>query len=463
MNLQIAGLCALSLIACSPAKPARAPSTGPKPGADAVFEVLEATGKTYVMLGPASSPPETRSTPIVIGHGLALEISDERPIDTPLSFTVVGTRGSCTSSASTLVKISGGSAWIDAVKLDGCRGDPAEQRLALMGQVADARWLEPKETMTADGAPVPTSGFFEGSLDGKLIERKMSFTGLDLSFEQKFREPSEGPVATRVVANSKAVSSFYATLDGAVRAGQRWLFVVVTEDGERSVLELRADTLLPRLGAAPRPAPIKDEPTEAAPKPAGPTLASKPAAELEGVLRATRAPDKNKKGGLFLVSSLTREKKRVRAELTDDKAKTHALELHWPAGLEVPFAKGQRIRVTSWATGGGPKRRTSVLCESENGRLLLAVDVASVKDWKVTRGKSYSKDTSGGRTEERFAVTFQHGEASAEAKDNWTTLKTSEGTFYLFGSAAKVSLKKGARRPPDFSPGWLDYAIVLAR
>ncbi len=461
MNLRIAGLCALSLIACSPAKPARAPDTGPKPGADAVFEVLEATGKTYVMLGPASSPPETRSTPIVIGHGLALEISGERPIDTPLSFTVVGTRGACTSSASTLVKISGGSAWVDAVKLDGCRGDPAEQRLALMGQVTDARWLEPKETMTADGEPVPTSGFFEGSLDGKLIERKMTFTGLDLSFEQKYREPTEGPVATRVVANNKTISSFYATLDAAVRAGQRWLFVVANDDGERSVLELRADTLLPRLGVAPPPAPIKDEPPEAAPKPAGPALASKPAAEIDGDLRARRAPEKNKKGGLFLVNSLKNESERVDAELTDEKNKTHRLEIHWPAGLEVPFAKGQRIRITSYATGGGPNRRTSLVCESENGRLLLAVN-ASPKAWKVTRGKSYTKEVTPDRIVERFAVSFQHGEANAETRERWASLETSEGTYYLFGNSAKVSLKKGPR-PPDFMSGWLDYAIVLAR
>ncbi|HMR04495.1 MAG TPA: hypothetical protein PKA88_01940 [Polyangiaceae bacterium] len=462
MRPQIAAVLTLMLTACAAKKPAQTPAPGPRPGADAVFEVLEATGKSYVMLGPSSAPPTTRSNPVVIGHGLAIEINDAHPIDPPLSFTLVGTRGACSSTAATMVKISGGTGWVDAVELDGCRGDPAEQRLALMGQVPDARWMDASETMTADGEPIPTSGFFEGSLDGKLVEKTSKFTGLDLSFEQRFRPPNTGPIATRVVAGDKVVDSFFANVDGAFRAGQRWLIVVVSEEGERSVLELRADTLVPRLGKAPRAAPISSEVPETQPK--EPTaLASKPAEELSGALQALRAPTTKKGGALFLIDSLRRDKDRVVAELVDDSDKRAPLEIAWPAGLAVPFAKGQRIRVQAVNMGRPPQRRFSLLCSAENGQLLLATNAGSVPDWKVARGKSYKQESGVDSSEERFVVSFQHAEASVETKDNWAKVETDQGTYYVYGSSAKVTLKKGKRPPPDFVGSWTDFAIVRAR
>ncbi|MEZ4225616.1 MAG: hypothetical protein R3B13_31985 [Polyangiaceae bacterium] len=437
-----------ALVACGPSATPKAPSRAPGLPEDAVFEVMEATGKTFVVLGPASTAPTSRAAPVVIGHGLAIEIADEEPLADPLSFTLVGRRGACTSSAASMVKISGGGAWLEAVRLDGCRGDPAEERLALAGSVADARFLEPEETLTADGEPIPTSGFYEGSLDGKLMERKATFTGLELVFEQRYREPHEGAIATRVRTAEKVLSAMYAHVDGAVRAGPRWLFLVTTDTGQRGVMELMADLLVPRLGAAPRSAPLSDDVGAERPPAESPKLTSKPAAELSGTVSAARAPAGSAKPRLFLVESLRESAGKLAVSLADDKGERHELELSWPEGLVAPFAKGQRVRLSSSAPNRG---RASVVCEAENGELLLAIDAPKLDVWKVTRGPNYSRESKPGTKREFYAVNFENGDVKVESRAQWVTMETTMGTYYVYGDAAKA-----ARAP-------LEYAIVRAR
>lgn len=412
-----------TLVGCgASAPPPKAPAAAPTLPSGALYEVFGAAGRQFVVLGAAAAPPATRSAPVVIGHGVAVEIADEKPLSAPVTVTVVDETGACVSTASSSVKLGGAHSWLDALVIDGCRSDPSRQRLALSGEVTDARWLEPLETLTADGAAVPTSGFYEGDLGGKKMLHQARFTGLELVFQRAWVEPPSGPIATRVLSGDRPIAAYYADVVGAVRARGRWLFVMHAHD-QRSVMELKADTLVPVLGTPPAPAPIA-EPAEPTTEAATPDLSGLPdPATLSGAARVFLRSKGTPKGSVATTVKSIAPGERVTVELAETSGRVHRLELALPKDVPLRLQAGDAVAFAAASTGVGPKRRDSVRLEAPDGSLLLesGTDASGNAGWKVER---------------EGAVRFTHSGQTVEVpKDEWRRLDTAGASYLLWGSA----------------------------
>lgn len=431
---------------CSPHPgPARSASAPTLPS-DAVFEVLQAAGRTYVIQGQAAEPPTVRGAVSVLAQGRTLEVVTGDVIEPPLSFTLVGPRGSCTTTASLSAKVGFDSGWRDAIALDGCRTDPTEQRLALVGEVADARWLPPEELLEADSEAVPTSEFFEGNLSGKSMHRRRSFPGLGLSFEQRWLAPAVEPTATRILEGSKVLSAFVGDVEGAVRAGSRWLFVV-RHGADRSVLELSANQLLPRLGNPPPPAPTTQPPLTTT----SASSALPSALDLGAISGSASASPKPQ---LSSAPVVVRNIQRTGAELTitveTPRDESLTLELSLPPALPLPLAVGQRL-VLSVRAKATAKERAGVFCFAEDGRLLLAIGTGpgTGHGISVREGGALAPESGGGERGHSVELTF--AARTLTLTDRWTALDGDAGRFAAWGVS---------RAPSPQRPRALSYALV---
>ena len=245
-------------------------SPGPKPkslpakrtlalDASGIYRVQDLQGRSLVILGKSSEPPKGTGNRVVVGKGQTIELTDEIQLDESTEFTVVDKAGTCVSSASRAAKIAQADGWRDAVVLDGCHGDPTRVRFALGGNVADARYLEPETKVTADGQPIPSTEFFDSNVSGQMIVIEQRFRGLDLVFESRGRDRGMAP--TRLLKGTTPLASYRGRLIGALRANSKWYFRFEDRRGNVSLLELVADTLVPKLGTPPESAPLKPKET----------------------------------------------------------------------------------------------------------------------------------------------------------------------------------------------------------
>jgi hypothetical protein len=214
--------------------------------AGGVYEVLDAAGRAFVVLGEARRTPERLGAPVVIAQGVAVEVAEQRALGEPLDVTVVDARGTCVTRAGArllLGRYQGGSAsWLDALELEGCVGNPALPRVALIGSVEQARWLEPQEAVFVDGVLARAAEFVaEG--EGREVLRRYEFSGSEIVLEQ-----SAGTL--RLLRGKRVVASYpELAVAGAVTLVDRLL--VVLDGGGLTVVELvggRAVTLLSRRG-----------------------------------------------------------------------------------------------------------------------------------------------------------------------------------------------------------------------
>ncbi len=258
----LAGVCGLALMACASGGSSSAQSAKAAGGIEGVreggvYEVLDASGRAFVPLGEAHRTPARRGPPTVVSQGVAVEFADERKLDEPPEITVVDSMGTCVTRASSRLLIGryeGNAArWLDAVELDGCTGDPALKRLALIGAASAARWISPQEAVFVDGQLTQAAELLEGQLDGKKILRQYHFPGSDLVLESEYVAPSENGVPLRMMRGKHLLATYPgASVAGAVDLVERLL--IVLDGGGLIVVEIVGDQPVTLLSppAAPR-------------------------------------------------------------------------------------------------------------------------------------------------------------------------------------------------------------------
>lgn len=152
-----------------------------------------------------------------------------------------------------------------------------------------------------------------------------------------------------------------------------------------------------------------------------------------------------------------------RFALTDAAGTTHTLAVQAPARLPAPLRIGDEVQANVRATGGGPNMRLALDLRATDGTVLLAVNEAP-PGWKITRGALASTDRDSDYTERRYGVIFEHaGGRLAVAADTWARVEIAGATYYVWGSAARRTLRPGKRAMPDHVAAWLDSAIVRLR
>ena len=323
----------------------------------------------------------------------------------------------------------------------------AGAEVKLVGAIGDARWVAPNVELTADGKPVPTSEFFEGGSRGQDMRWSARVPGLNLEFERHWLAPERDAAVTRVRENGKVLAAYRAELEGAVHAGQRWLFVF-TSARERSVLELQGNVFLPVLGPEPETASLTEPAVEAKPTP-GPDFAA-----MGGNVRVTRAPSAGKSIQVT-VKGVSREAERLTFQLDGGRV----LQLSTPPELPSPVAAGDALVLEILAHGGGPNRRHHVVARSPEGELVFEVGSSSskAKDFSVTRGAERMAQPEGDRVRHDYRVRFEHAGSSVEVEPG--SFSRLDAKYVVWGSATRQELGKGKKRPPDFVESWLDFAV----
>lgn len=234
------------------APPAAAPkhSGSSAVGEGSVHEVIDAAGRAFVALGEAHHAPEKRGAPTVIRKGVAVEFADERSVKEELPFTVVDAQGTCVTRAKARLMLgrheNEDARWLEAVELEGCRGDPALRRVAFAGAASAAQWINAQEAVYVDGELVQSSEFLEGEVDGKKVLRQFHVPGTDYVFELEYVAPPRGKIPLRMLRGKHLIETYPgATVAGAIGLVDRLL--VVLDGGGTTVIEVvgdRAVTLL---------------------------------------------------------------------------------------------------------------------------------------------------------------------------------------------------------------------------
>jgi hypothetical protein len=254
------------------------------------------------------------------------------------------------------------------------------------------------------------------------------------------------------------LASYRAGLEGAIHAGQRWLFVFRTSDGQ-SVMELRADALVPVLGSEPPTAPLDE-----VAKPAASQAASVDPALLGGSVRVRSAPSPGR-NMRATVEKITRQGERSTLQLKIAGA-TEQLELELPAAVPLPVAQGDAISLDVSGHGGGPNHRHHVLATTPDGKLLFEIGTgaAKAKGWKIKRGEERLKQREGDRTRHDYRARFEHaGNSVAVEPGSFARLDAGGASYFVWGTATSMELPKGKPIPPDFVKSWLDFAVFLAK
>jgi hypothetical protein len=221
-----------------------------------VYEVFDAAGRAFVALGEAHRTPNSAGAPIVIAQGAAVEIAEERALGVLLEVTVVGAHGTCMTRASSRVMLgrydASNARWLDALELEGCSGQPALPRIALIGVAEQARWISPQEAMFVDGEAIRAAQFLEPNLGTGHVLRRYQFVGSDVLLERE-SQPMQGGTALRLMRGQDVLATYPdAAVVGAVSLVDR-LLIVLDSDG-LTVVEVvgrRAVTLLSKRGARP--------------------------------------------------------------------------------------------------------------------------------------------------------------------------------------------------------------------
>ncbi len=262
---------------------------------------------------------------------------------------------------------------------------------------------------------------------------------------------------TRVTENGRVLASYRAELSGAIHAGQRWLFVFRTAAG-RSVMELRADALVPVLGSEPPTAPLDEvaKSDTSQPSAVDPAL-------LGGSVKVSSAPPPGRNMRAS-VTQVVRQGEHTTLAL-EIGGTSRQLELQLPAAVPLPVAKGDTITLDVSGHGGGPNRRHHVLATGPDGELLFEVGTAAAKakGWKVERGEERLKQREADRTRHDYRARFEHAGASVAVEPGSFARLDADGTsYFVWGTATSVELPKGKPPPPDFVKSWLDFAVFRA-
>ena len=153
---------------------------------------------------------------------------------------------------------------------------------------------------------------------------------------------------------------------------------------------------------------------------------------------------------------------RWRIQLRGTRGVEGGIGILTPPALPPPLIAGDPVSFAILGGGGGPNRSHSVVIEAHDGSLLLAIDRAP-QGWQVTEGKSTGTTQQGSYTTREFGVLFERGSLRIESNAKWVRAEVDGVPYYFWGGGAERKTPKGARHPPDYVGGWMDFAIVRAR